>query len=204
MLLNYSSCCTAQSPFLNSLSQLLLPRTCLVGVVAGLVKFSVFTLAFPGYTAEEAVRAAAKIGYDGVDIRVREDGHVYIDISRKDRRRLVELAESLGIEFYGAYSYLGQRFTTPDPGEREKLFREVVAQLDLAMDLGAVYLRLHPGSGERSEENVKRFVDACKFTCREAEDRGLYVGVETHGELVYSGDTCNLLLEEVGSEALVI
>ena len=169
-----------------------------------MVKFSVFTLAFPGYTAEEAVRAAARIGYDGVDIRVREDGHVYIDISRKDRRRLVELAESLGIEFYGAYSYLGQRFTTPDPGEREKLFREVVAQLDLAMDLGAVYLRLHPGSGERSEENVKRFVDACKFTCREAEDRGLYVGVETHGELVYSGNTCNLLLEEVGSEALVI
>ncbi|RLE70687.1 MAG: hypothetical protein DRJ43_01455, partial [Thermoprotei archaeon] len=73
-----------------------------------------------------------------------------------------------------------------------------------AVDLGAVYLRLHPGSGERSEENMRRFVDACKFTCREAEDRGLYVGVETHGELVYSGNTCNLLLEEVGSEALVI
>ncbi|MCD6509771.1 MAG: sugar phosphate isomerase/epimerase [Thermoprotei archaeon] len=169
-----------------------------------MVKFSVFTLAFPGYTAEEAIRTAAKIGYDGVDIRVRHDGHIYIDSSKKERKQLLELANSLGIEFFGIYSYLGRRFTTHDSKEREKVLREAIAHLDLAVDLESVYLRIFPGTSERTKENMDRFVSVCKLVCKEAEDRGLYVGIETHGELVWNGDTCNLVLEEVGSDALRI
>jgi len=101
------------------------------------VKFTVFTLAFPGYTAEEAVEAAARLGFDGVDIRAREDGHMYVDAPSERRRRLVELAESLGIEIASVYSYVGRELVSPDPGERRRGLELLSAHLDLAVDLGA-------------------------------------------------------------------
>ena len=168
------------------------------------VRFSVFTLAFPGYTAEGAVEAAAKLGFDGVDIRARNDGHVYIDTPREKRRQLVELAESLGISFFGVYSYVGSDLVSPDVRVRERGIEELVKMLDLAVDLGASYVRIFPGTRDRREDNYKRFIESCKAACKEAEDRGVYIGMETHGELAYSADTCNRLMEEVGSEKLVV
>jgi len=169
-----------------------------------LVKFTVYTLAFPNYSAEEAIKAAAQLGYDGVDIRVREDGHVFIDAPKEFRKRLVELAESLGIRIYGVYTYLGRNFVVPDPNVRRRALEEARAHLDLAVDLNGAYVRIFAGTKERTERNMKLFIEMCRLVCREAEDRGLLIGIETHGELVYSGDTCNLVLEEVGCDALTI
>ena len=169
-----------------------------------MVKFTVYTLAFPNYSAEEALKAAAKLGYDGVDIRVREDGHIFIDSSKEYRRKLVDLAESLGIKIYGVYTYLGGNFVTRDPNERKRVLEEAIAHLDLAVDLNGTYVRIFAGTKERTEENMRLFIEMCKLVCKEAEDRNLFIGIETHGELVYSGETCNLVLEEVGSEALTI
>ncbi|RLF03372.1 MAG: hypothetical protein DRK00_08885 [Thermoprotei archaeon] len=168
------------------------------------VKFSVFTLAFPGRTAEEALRLAAEVGFDGVDMRTNRDGHIYIDASREVRRRLVELADSLNIKIFSVYSYLGGDLVSPDPGVRERAVQELVAHVDLAVDLGATYVRIFPGTKERTRENYERFIESCRLACREAEDRGVYIGMETHGELAYSGDTCNLILERVGSEFLKV
>jgi sugar phosphate isomerase/epimerase len=168
------------------------------------VKFTVFTLAFPGYTAEEAVEAAARLGFDGVDIRAREDGHVYVDAPSERRRRLVELAESLGIEIASVYSYIGSELVSPDPGERRRGLELLSAHFDLAVDLGGEYVRIFAGTRERTEENFRWLVESLKLACREAEDRGVKMGVETHGELAYSGATCRRLLEEVGSSALSI
>lgn len=168
------------------------------------VRYTVFTLAFPGYTAEEAVEAAARLGFDGVDIRAREDGHVYVDSPKDRRRRLVELAESLGIRIVSVYSYISRELVSPDLGERVRGLELLSALLDLAVDLGGEYVRIFAGTRERSEENFRRLVESLKLACKEAEDRGVKVGVETHGELVYSGATCRRLLEEVGSSALAV
>jgi sugar phosphate isomerase/epimerase len=168
------------------------------------VKFTVFTLAFPGYTAEGAVEAAARLGFDGVDIRAREDGHIYVDTPSERRRRLVELAESLGVEIASVYSYVGRELASPDPGERRRGLELLSALLDLAVDLGGEYVRVFAGTRERTEENFRRLVESLKLACRGAEDRGVKIGVETHGELAYSGATCRRLLEEVGSSALSI
>jgi len=168
------------------------------------VRFTVFTLAFPGCTAEEAVEAAARLGFDGVDIRVREDGHVYVNTPKDRRRRLVELAESLGIRITSVYSYIGREIVSPDLGERRRGVELLSAHLDLAVDLRGEYVRIFAGTRERSEENFWRLVESLKLACREAEDRGVKVGVETHGELAYSGSACRRLLEEVGSSALAV
>ena len=168
------------------------------------VKFSVFTLAFPGRSAEEALRLAAGVGFDGVDMRANKDGHIYVDTPREVRRRLAELADSLNIRIFSVYSYLGGDFVSPDSKVRRRAVEELVAHMELAVDLGASYVRIFPGTRERTQENYERFIESCKLACREAEDRGVYIGMETHGELAYSGRTCNLILEHVGSEFLKV
>jgi len=168
------------------------------------VKFSVFTLAFPGYTAEEAIEISKRVGFDGVDIRVHRDGHIYIDASKERRKQLLEYAKSYEIEFFGIYSYIGRGFVSPNYKIRERELKELSAHIDLALDLEGIYVRIFPGTYERSEENMTRFIECCKRACSEAEDKGVYIGIETHGELVWNAETCNRVLEEVNSDNLKI
>ncbi len=167
-------------------------------------KFSVYSLGFPGYSIEDVIKISSEIGFDGIDIRVREDGHIYIDSDRKYRRKLLELASSYDIDFYGIYSYLGQNFTTIDMEERDRVIELVEKHLDLAVDLNGIYLRIFSESSDLSEKAFKRYVEVCKTICRLAEDRNIFIGVETHGGLVWNSMQCNRLLREVDSPYLKI
>jgi len=168
------------------------------------MKFSVSTLAFPGYGAEEAIRASASIGFDGVDIRVRQDGHVWIDSTKAERKRLLDLANSLSIDFYGIYSYVGSGMVSPDSAVRMKEVDLLKAHLDMALDLGANHVRIFSGTKERTSENMMRFIETCKTACKAAEDRGIYIGFETHGELAWDGDSCLYMINHIGSERVRI
>jgi len=168
------------------------------------MKFSVSTLAFPGYGAEEAIRASASIGFDGVDIRVRQDGHIRIDSTKEERKRLLDLAKSLSIDFYGVYSYVGSGMVSPDPAVRMKEVDLLKAHLDMALDLGANHVRIFSGTKERTPENMMRFIETCKLACKAAQDRGIYIGLETHGELAWDGDSCLYMINNIGSESVRI
>lgn len=169
-----------------------------------MIKISVYTLGFPGYQIEDIIKVSSELGYDGIDIRVREDGHIYIDAPKGYRRKILDTAKSYGIDIYGIYSYLGERFVSRDPNIREKVLEDIKKHLDLAVDLGGVYLRIFPGTSEISEENMRLFIDMLRKACREAEDRGIFIGIETHGELVVDGDSCNYVLKEISSDMLKI
>ncbi|MCD6563874.1 MAG: sugar phosphate isomerase/epimerase [Thermoproteales archaeon] len=169
-----------------------------------MIKISVYTLGFPGYRLEDVIRISAEIGYDGIDIRVREDGHIYIDASKEYRKKILELTNSYDLDIYGIYSYLGERFVSRDQNIREKALEDIKKHLDLTVDLEGIYLRIFPGTSEISDENMRLFTEMLKQACKEAEDRDIYIGIETHGELVVNGDTCNYVLNEVGSEKLKI
>lgn len=168
------------------------------------MKFSVFTLAFPGLDAEDAVSASAKIGFDGVDIRTREDGHIYIDTTKQYRRQLLDLAKSLNIGFFGVYSYLGAGMASPENKLARKEIEEMKRHIDLAIDLEATHVRIFDGGRNRTEDSIKRFIERCRIACHAAEDKGILIGIETHGTLAWDGDCCKRIIEEVGSENLKI
>ena len=168
------------------------------------MKFSVFTLAFPGFNAENAVSASAKIGFDGVDIRTREDGHIYIDAKKQYRRQLLELAKSLNISFFGIYSYLGTGMASPENTFASDEIEKLEAHIDLAIDLEATHVRIFDGGRDRTEDSMKRFIERCRIACHTAADKGILIGIETHGTLAWDGDCCKRIIEEVGSENLKI
>jgi len=168
------------------------------------VKFSVSTLAFPSLKAEEAVSASAKIGFDGVDIRTKEDGHTYVDAAKDHRRKLLDLVRSLGIDFYGIYSYLGAGMASTEDSLTKSDLRKLKAHIDLAVDLEANHVRIFDGENERAENNMERFIESCKAACLEAIDKGVDIGIETHGNLAWDGESCRRIIEETGSESLKI
>lgn len=166
------------------------------------MKYSVFTLAFPGYSVEEVISTSAAIGFDGIDIRVNQDGHIYIDASKERRRQILEYAKTYNIKLFGVYSYLGHNLISTSPSVANKELALLEAHLDLALDLEATYVRIFAGTRERTESNMMNFIKNCKKICPKAEDRGIYLCLETHGELAWDGDACNEIIEEVGSENL--
>ena len=168
------------------------------------MKFSVFTLAFPGFKVEDAVSASAKIGFDGIDIRTREDGHIYIDSTKKYRKQLLDLAKSLNISFFGVYSYLGAGMASPENNLAKEELEKLDAHIDLAIDLEATHVRIFDGGTDRTEDSLKRFIERCRTACLAAEDKGICLGIETHGTLAWDGDCCRRIIEEVGSENLKV
>jgi fatty-acyl-CoA synthase len=169
------------------------------------MRFSVFTLAFPGFTAEQAISIAAEIGFDGIDIRTKEDGHIYIDAPKSYRKQLVTLAKSLNIKFYGVYSYLGGGMASLENKIVNEELEKLKMIIDLAVDLEATHVRIFDGDEyNKKPENMRQFIQSCKVACRKAEDANIYLGIETHGNLAWDGECCKRIIEEVGSDNLKI
>lgn len=161
------------------------------------IKYSVFTLAFPGYDIKQAISISSEIGFDGLDLRVASDEHVPVDVSKKRRRELLEYVKSLSIVFSGIYSYAGRALVDFDPKIRRKEVNLIKAHVDLAVDLEATHLRIFAGTDERTEENIQRFIDSCREIGEYARKRGIIIGIESHGELAYNADSCIRLVRDI-------
>lgn len=168
------------------------------------MKYSVSTLAFPGYKVEEGLRISSKIGLDGVDIRVEEDEHIPVGLAVEERKRLLKYASSLGLVFPGVYGYVGENLVSANPRIRDEEINSIKAYVDLAVDLRAEYVRLFPGTPERTEENIQRFVRSCRKVANYALDKDVVVGLENHGELAHEGKLCRRLIEEIGLDNVKI
>jgi sugar phosphate isomerase/epimerase len=70
--------------------------------------------------------------------------------------------------------------------------------MDAAVRLGARSLRIHPGK-DRSHETGFALVPFFRAVAQEAEPRGLYLGIETHGGLSSDAPAMVELCRQVGS-----
>ena len=171
------------------------------------MKFTVFSLSFArGSTAEQVISAAAKIGFDGVDLRAQPDGHVFTDASAERRRELLDYARAQQVRIYGIMGYRGPGLFSTDEAEVEQEIAGLEAELELARDLEASYIRVFPGSNveDRTEENLERFIKGLKRICPKAEALGLDIGIEIHPGLVWNAETCRRVVDGVGSKNLGI
>lgn len=161
------------------------------------MKYSVFTLAFPGYDIKQTIPISSEIGLDGIDIRVSDDEHIPVDISKIRRRELLRYAESFGMIFSGIYSYTGRKLVNSDLKVRRKEIDLMKAHVDLALDLKATHVRIFAGTEDRTEENIQRFVDGCREVGEYAQSQGIIIGIESHGELSYNAESCIRLIEDI-------
>ena len=167
------------------------------------MKYSVSTIAFPGYEIKKLLHISSCIGLDGVDVRVpkveeKNGEHVPMDTSKAEREKIADYASSLGILFSGIYGYAGRKLADQNPKVREKEVQLIKAQVDLAVDLRASHVRIFQGNSERTEKKIQTFIQSCQEAAAYAQSRGIAIGLETHGELAYNAKLCNRLIEGIG------
>ncbi len=96
---------------------------------------------------------------------------------------------------------LGTYYGRPLPSTKDEANAELEAArrgMDAAVKLGARSLRIHPGK-DRSHETGFALVPFFRDVAREAEQRGLYLGIETHGGLSSDAPAMVELCTQVGS-----
>jgi sugar phosphate isomerase/epimerase len=147
---------------------------------------------------EYTLDVIAGAGFRKVDL-LGVDGHFPPDAPDGRIAALAQLAGARGLRIANLGTYYGR----PLPGTAEETEAELALArrgLDAARRLGARSLRIHPGKDRRHETGFA-LVPFFRRVAREAEARGLLLGIETHGGLSSDAPAMMELCREVGSPA---
>ena len=111
------------------------------------MKTSFWTLGTPGWSNEEIVAIAAKLGYDGVDLRCAADGNVSLDSDAGELAQLTQLFEGAGLGIASLLCYNGRG--NEDGVDWRAVESDLMAHIDLARGLGVTALRVQAGRPAR-------------------------------------------------------
>ncbi len=164
-------------------------------------------VAFKG-NVEDNVRTIAALGYDGVELAIRDPGLIDADalLAVLDEHGLTVPAIGTG----QAWGEEGLSFTDPDASVREAAIRRVCDHIPFAARTGAAILIgllrgiVRPGVGQ--EQAYGWMVEALQRCTAEAARAGARLALEPINRyettLINSVPECLALIEEVGSDLL--
>ena len=144
---------------------------------------------------EESIKKLARLGYDGVEISLRDPGQI-------DKARLHRVLEESGISLASiatgqAALKDGLTFTDPDEKIREAAVNRIIKQIDLASEFSApVIIGLVRGNlpaGSKKNEAIRWATDACKRCCDFAKEKGIDIFIEMINR--YEANWLNTILE---------
>lgn len=174
------------------------------------MKIALFTAGFSNYPIERAFQAAAKCGYDGIEIGGFRP-HAYApDLARGGAEKIRGLSEKYGLPIV---SYAPENTGSPyslvfedDEMNRESL-EYFKLTLDMAKAIGSEYCMFacnHPGYGRNREDVKKRFIDNMKVLTEHAEKIGQTIILEPvtpyEGTIIVSSDDVRWALDQIKSE----
>ncbi len=145
------------------------------------------TLACPEWPAETVIVRAAEFGYDGVEWRGGDHGHVSPALSPAERQALRRRTAEAGLMLLAVTSY--SRFVSPDPAERAAQLDHLRRHLDLAADLGAQFVRTYVGKlppGRSAAQALPAIAECLRAAAEHAAPMGLIVAAESHDDYVRS------------------
>jgi len=111
-----------------------------------MIKLATMTSVCPDWTLEETIAAMKRYGYTGLEARV-EWGHksgIEADLTSAQRRDIRQRLEDEGLSCCCIAT--GARLATPDADERAADIEALRKYIDLAMDMGAPYVRTFGGA----------------------------------------------------------
>ena len=173
------------------------------------MKIALFTAGFSNYPIERAFQAAAKNGYDGIEIGGFRP-HAYApDLARGGAEKIRGLSEKYGLPIV---SYAPENTGSPyslvfedDEMNRESL-EYFKLTLDMAKAIGSEYCMFacnHPGYGRKREDVQKRFIDNMKVLTEHAEKIGQTIILEPvtpyEGTIIVSSDDVRWALDQIDS-----
>jgi len=148
------------------------------------MKLSFSTLGCPDWTLEQTAENAAKMGYDGIELRTHADGnHCSSNATTTEARRVGEMFRANGVPVLSINGYT--RFAYTDAAEvaaNQALMRKLIP---IAEAMGAPYIRTFAGQipkGASFDAMVETVGCALQPLAREAAARGVKIGIETHDD----------------------
>lgn len=147
-------------------------------------------------TILESIDQAARMGFDGVEVLEVQMGE---DNGVAARRAIKQAALHNGLPLIGLSTHQG--FVSPDKAKREANIQRTTNSLELAYDLGIPTMRVNTGTwgtsksfddlmankgieppldGYTDEQGFEWVIDAYGKLAKEAEKRGVVMGLENH------------------------
>jgi len=153
-----------------------------------------------GFTIDKVLEASSEAGYDGVELNLEEKT---LEFTKKERKNIVEKAESLGLELPSICSGLLWKYNlaSPDESVREKGVKILKEGCRFAADVGASVLLVVPAVAV-SELSYQKTWELSKRSILEAapiaEEHGILLGVENvWNRFLYSPLEFRRFIEEI-------
>ena len=148
------------------------------------MKLGFSTLGCPDWTVEQIAEFAGATGFDGVELRTREDGrHFMPDAPVEEARKLGELFRDRGSRVFSMLSYA--RFGSTDAAELSANRDTLLHVLDLAQAAGADFVRIFAGQFGETKSRERALADVAEHLipcCVKSREVGVRIAVETHDD----------------------
>lgn len=147
------------------------------------------TLGLPGMPLDEVADLAAAHGFTGLELRCGPDQPVHTGLDQAQRRHVVRVLDRAGVSPLTIAGYVG----VAEPGADEPLLADLSAQVRLAADLGAPFVRVFPRGGEPGAAADERAVRRLSAAAPLAADLGVRILLETHDSHSGGADVARVL-----------
>lgn len=135
----------------------------------------------------DVVRLAERTGFDGVELRSAEGEPIHRGLTLRQRREAVRTMAVGGLTPLSIASYV----EVDDPGMTDaQVVADTAAELELALDLGAAFVRVFPGGPSADDAAARRLSTVAD---RLHAFPGVTLAVETHDSLSRGADLAGLL-----------
>jgi sugar phosphate isomerase/epimerase len=157
------------------------------------MKLAFTTLACPNWTLEQAVEAARRYGYEGIELRLL-DGEVIqptIDTEQRERVRRVFADAAMPIVCVDT----SVRIAQPNPEQREAQVRDGLAMLELAAAWGAPCIRVFggPPQGTSDADAAAGAIETLRPLAERGRELGVAVLLETHDAFASGASVAEVL-----------
>ncbi len=144
------------------------------------MKYSFMSFSTPELSLDEMLALAKKLGYDGIEPRLRAHVHgIGVTMNADTRRDIRHRVVKSGV----ALACLATSCQYADPEKNKEAVFETHERIDLAGDLAVSCIRVFGGSFPEDisrEEAIDSLVKALSKVAKHAAERGVAVCLETH------------------------
>lgn len=148
------------------------------------MKLSISTLGCPEWSFGKIISEFKKLGINGIELRGVNGVMNFCDIPElSDERRdeTLGILEENGLEFV----CFGSSASFHDRGKLEKNIAEAKLTVDFAKKFGVPFVRVFGNnvSADMPDQSMKNIIEGVSEVCRYAEDSGVTVCLEIHGDI---------------------
>lgn len=146
------------------------------------------TLACPGWSVDTVIAKAVEFGYRGIEWRGGPEGHIQPGMSSRKKADFRRMSNDAGLITLAITTYT--TFTSPLPEERKSNVDELKRYADLAVDVGAGYIRAFlgelPATTNLDSRIYENIAECLRVASEYASTLGVKIAVEPHDEFTRS------------------